>query len=210
MEWKRISDALYAGRVEEVTVLSNQALEEGHSAMEVLNHGLLSGMDKVGTDFKADILFLPEVLIAARAMQAGMDVLRPLLSGSDSTTLGAFVIGTVQGDLHDIGKNLVGMMLQGARIEVIDLGINTPSESFVEAVERHQAQIVGMSALLTTTMGEMRTTIQVLEEAGLRDVVKVMVGGAPVTRRYAEEIGADGYAPNAISAVDLAMEWLQP
>jgi len=209
MEWNRIGDALYAGRVDEVAALTREALEGGRGPQQVLNQGLLAGMDRVGKDFKADILFLPEVLIAAKAMHAGMDVLSPLLSESDSRTLGTFVIGTVKGDLHDIGKNLVAMMLTGAGIQVIDLGIDAPPERFAQAIGEHQPQIVGLSALLTTTMDEMKTTIQALEEAGLRDSVKVMVGGAPVTREFAEEIGADGYAPDAVSAVDVAKAWLQ-
>ncbi len=209
MEWNRIGDALYAGRVDEVAALTKEALEEGRGPQQVLNQGLLAGMDRVGKDFRADILFLPEVLIAAKAMHAGMDVLSPLLSESDSRTLGTFVIGTVKGDLHDIGKNLVAMMLTGAGIEVIDVGIDAPPERFAQAIGEHQPQIVGLSALLTTTMDEMKTTIQALEQAGLRDSVKVMVGGAPLTREFAEEIGADGYAPDAVSAVDVAKAWLQ-
>jgi len=208
MEWSRITDALYAGKVDEVAALAKAALEEGHGAQEVLNQGLLAGMDKVGKDFKADILFLPEVLIAAKAMRGGMDVLRPLLSESESTALGTFVIGTVKGDLHDIGKNLVAMMMTGAGVQVIDLGIDIPPEKFVEAIQKHQPRIVGMSALLTTTTPEMRTTIEALEAAGLRDRVKVMVGGAPVTQKYSDEIGADGYAPDAVSATDLSKAWL--
>jgi len=209
MEWSRITDALYAGKVDEVAALAKAALEEGHGAQEVLNQGLLAGMDRVGKDFKADILFLPEVLIAAKAMRGGMDVLRPLLSESESTALGTFVIGTVKGDLHDIGKNLVAMMMTGAGVQVIDLGIDIPPEEFVEAIQKHQPRIVGMSALLTTTTGGMKTTIEALEEAGLRDRVKVMVGGAPLTQEYSDEIGADGYAPDAVSAVDLAKAWLR-
>jgi len=210
MDWDKMGDALYAGKVDEVAALTKEALEEGHGAQEVLNQGLLAGMDRVGKDFRADILFLPEVLVAAKAMHTGMDVLRPLLSEIDTAALGSFVIGTVKGDLHDIGKNLVAMMLTGAGMEVIDLGIDAPADKFAEAIREHQPQIVGMSALLTTTMDEMKTTIQVLEEAGLRDKVKVMVGGAPVTQGFAEKIGADGYAHDAVSAVDLARVWLQP
>jgi 5-methyltetrahydrofolate--homocysteine methyltransferase len=209
MEWDRMGDALYDGKVDEVATLTKQALDEGHTAQEVLNQGLLMGMDKVGKDFKADLLFLPEVLRSAKAMHAGMDVVKPLLSESESATLGTFVIGTVKGDLHDIGKNLVGMMLTGAGIEVVDLGIDAPADKFAEATKEHQPQIVGMSALLTTTMDEMETTIQALEDGGLRDKVKIMVGGAPVTLEFAEKIGADGYAHDAVSAVDLARVWLQ-
>jgi len=204
-----MADALYVGEVDDVAALTKEALEEGHSPHEVLDQGLLAGMDKVGKDFKADLLFLPEVLRAAKAMHAGMDVLSPLLSESGGAALGTFVIGTVKGDLHDIGKNLVAMMMTGAGIEVVDLGIDIPSEKFAAAIEEHRPQIVGMSALLTTTIEEMEATIRALKEAGLRDNVRIMVGGAPVTQEYAEEIGADGYAPDAVSAVDLAKAWLQ-
>jgi 5-methyltetrahydrofolate--homocysteine methyltransferase len=161
-------------------------------------------MDKVGQDFKAGILFVPEVLIAARAMHAGMDILRPLLAKGGVKTVGKCVIGSVKGDLHDIGKNLVKMMLEGAGFEMIDLGTDVEPRAFVEAVHQHQPKLVGMSALLTTTMQNMKTTIDALVEAGVRDKVKVMVGGAPVTEAFAKESGADGYASNAASAVDIA------
>jgi 5-methyltetrahydrofolate--homocysteine methyltransferase len=209
MEWIAIGDALYAGRVDGVAALARKALEEGHSAQEVLKEGLLAGMDRVGKDFKADILFLPEVLIAAKAMHAGMEVLGPLLSETDRAGLGTFLIGTVQGDLHDIGKNLVAMMLQGAGIEVIDLGIDITADGFADAIREYRPQILGLSSLLTTTMGQMKTTLETLEEAGLRDSVKVMIGGAPVTQQFADEIGADGYGSDAVSAVELARAWLQ-
>jgi 5-methyltetrahydrofolate--homocysteine methyltransferase len=208
MEWNRIVDALYAGRVDETAALTKQALDGGHTAQEVLNQGLLAGMERVGKDFKADILFLPEVLIAAKAMHAGMEILKPLLSEGDSVALGTFAIGTVKGDLHDIGKNLVAMMMQGAGIEVMDLGIDIPPEKFIDVIEKHHPQIMGMSALLTSTIGEMKITIEALEQAGLRDRVKIMVGGAPVTQEFAERIGADAYAPDAVSAVELARTWL--
>ena len=209
MKWETISDALYEGRIDEVAALTKEALGQGHAAQEVLNQGLLAAMDRVGRDFKADILFLPEVLRAAKGMHAGMEVLRPLLSASGDTGLGVFVIGTVKGDLHDIGKNLVAMMLMGAGMEVVDLGIDIPPDNFAEAIEQHQPQILGMSALLNTTVGEMKTTIETLGRKGLRDRVKIMVGGAPVTQQFADAIGADGYAPDAVSAVDLAREWLR-
>jgi 5-methyltetrahydrofolate--homocysteine methyltransferase len=209
MEWNRIADALYAGEVDKVAALTRQALEEGHGPHEVLQQGLLAGMDTVGKDFKADILFLPEVLAAAKAMHAGSDILRPLLSESDAAGLGTFVIGTVKGDLHDIGKNLVAMMLTGAGVELVDLGIDVPPETFAEAIKEHRPQIVGMSALLTTTMGEMEKTIRFLEKAGLRDSVKIVVGGAPITEEFAQQIGADGYGHDAATAVNLAKEWLQ-
>jgi 5-methyltetrahydrofolate--homocysteine methyltransferase len=163
-------------------------------------------MDAVGKDFKAGDLFVPEVLIAARAMQAGMNILRPLLAESDAAGAGKFVVGTVKGDLHDIGKNLVKMMVEGAGFQTIDLGTDADPADFVKAVQEHQPDLLGMSALLTTTMVNMKSTIDALEEAGLRDSVKVMVGGAPVTAAFAEEIGADAYAPDAASAVDTARE----
>jgi corrinoid protein of di/trimethylamine methyltransferase len=209
MDWNRIAEALYEGRVDDVQSLTREALTEGHSAQEVLNQGLLAGMEKVGRDFKEEILFLPEVLLTAKAMHSAMDILKPLLSEGADTELGCLVMGTVQGDIHDIGKNLVIMMMQGAGIEVIDLGIDVPPERFVEAIAEHNPPILGMSALLTTTIEHMATTIKELEEAGLRDGTKIMVGGAPVTEEFAVQIGADGYASDAIGAADLARTWLQ-
>jgi 5-methyltetrahydrofolate--homocysteine methyltransferase len=199
-----IATKLYAGEEEEVARLVQQALDQGMAPAEVLRDGLIAGMDVVGRDFKAGDLFVPEVLIAARAMTAGMNVLRPLLAKSDVQGLGTFLIGTVEGDLHDIGKNLVKMMVEGAGFQVIDLGTNVKPADFVAAVREHRPQIVGMSALLTTTMMAMRSTIEALTEAGLRESVKVMVGGAPVTDTFAKDIGADAYAPDAASAVDMA------
>jgi len=164
------------------------------------------GMDKVGRDFKDGVLFVPEVIFAARSMQAGMDVLRPLLAESEMASAGKCVVGTVKGDLHDIGKNLVTMMLDGGGFEAIDLGIDLDPSAFVDAVREHKPDVVGMSALLTTTMVQMKATIDALVEAGLRDSVKIMVGGAPVTAAFAEQIGADAYAPDAATAVELARE----
>jgi len=163
-------------------------------------------MDRVGQDFKAGNLFVPEVLIAARAMNAGMTILRPLLVESGVPSVGKCVLGTVQGDLHDIGKNLVRMMLEGAGFEIIDLGMDVSPEAFVKAVREHKPNLVGMSALLTTTMVNMKVTIDALTEAGLRSSVKVMVGGAPVTDAYAKQSGANGYASNSGAAVDVARE----
>jgi 5-methyltetrahydrofolate--homocysteine methyltransferase len=203
-----IAEALYNGEAERVAELTRRALEEGFSPEEILNKGLIAGMERVGKDFRDGILFVPEVLIAAHAMKAGMQILRPLLTESAISGLGTFVIGTVKGDLHDIGKNLVAMMMEGAGFKVVDLGVDTPPEKFVEAVKSHNPQILGMSALLTTTMVEMRRVIETLKEAGLRDRVRILVGGAPVTQEYADEIGADGYAPNASLAVEKAKELL--
>jgi 5-methyltetrahydrofolate--homocysteine methyltransferase len=199
-----IASNLYDGEDEVVADLVQQALDEGMNPGEILQGGLISGMDEVGRDFKAGDLFVPEVLIAARAMHAGMNVLRPLLAESDTPSAGKYVIGTVKGDLHDIGKNLVKMMLEGAGFETIDLGTDVEPQAFVDAVREHRPQFVGMSALLTTTMVQMKATIEALEEAGLRDSVKIMIGGAPVTDAFAKDVGANAYAPDAASAVDVA------
>lgn len=201
-----IASKVYEGEDQEVPQLVQQMLDEGMAPSEILQGGLIAGMDEVGRDFKAGDLFVPEVLIAARAMHAGMDVLRPLLAESDAHGVGKYVIGTVKGDLHDIGKNLVRMMLEGAGFDAIDLGTDVEPQAFVDAVREHQPSLVGMSALLTTTMVQMKTTVEALEEAGVRDSVKIMVGGAPVTHAYAREIGADAYAPDAASAVDIARD----
>jgi len=200
----KIATNLYNGDDGSVAGLVQQALDQGLSPAEVLNGGLIAGMDEVGKDFKAGDLFVPEVLIAARAMHAGMGILRPLLAEADVPSAGKYVIGTMKGDLHDIGKNLVKMMLEGAGFQTIDVGTDVKPETFVAAVREHQPQIVGFSALLTTTMPGMKATIEALQEAGLRDTVKIMVGGAPVTAAFAEKIGADAYAPDAASAVETA------
>jgi 5-methyltetrahydrofolate--homocysteine methyltransferase len=205
---QEIASNLYNGDNKAVPELVQQALDQGSAPEDVLAGGLIAGMDEVGKDFKAGDLYVPEVLIAARAMRAGMGVLRPLLAEADVPSAGKYLIGTVEGDLHDIGKNLVRMMLEGAGFETIDLGTDVKPDGFVEAVREHQPEVVGMSALLTTTMVNMKVAIEALEEAGLRDSIKIMVGGAPVTAAFAEEIGADGYAPDAASAVDVAREFI--
>jgi 5-methyltetrahydrofolate--homocysteine methyltransferase len=199
-----IAQNLYDGEDEQVARLVKRALDDGLAPGEILQGGLIAGMDEVGRDFKAGDLFVPEVLVAARAMHAGMAVLRPLLAEGETYGTGKYLIGTVKGDLHDIGKNLVRMMLEGAGFEMIDLGTDVEPQAFVDAVREHQPGLVGMSALLTTTMVQMRSTVEALEESGLRDSVKIMVGGAPVTSAFAYEIGADAYAPDAASAVDVA------
>jgi len=204
---EHLAERLYAGEHLQVADRVRQALQGGLSPAEVLS-GLIAGMDRVGRDFQSGLLFVPEVLLAARAMHAGMAVLRPLLAETGVPYVGTYLIGTVQGDLHDIGKNLVRMMLEGAGFQVLDLGTDVSPERFVAAVREHRPQILGMSALLTTTMPGMRRTIEALEEAGLRDRVKVMVGGAPVTAEYAREIGADAYAPDAATAVEVARRLL--
>ncbi len=203
---QKIAENLYSGEEEEVAALVEKCLEQGMAPADILSNGLIAGMDVVGRDFKAGDLFVPEVLIAARAMSAGMEVLRPLLAESGAASTGKFLIGTVKGDLHDIGKNLVKMMLEGAGFETVDLGTDVEPKVFVDKVREHKPRLIGMSALLTTTMVYMKATIEALEEAGLRDSVKIMVGGAPVTAAFAQDIGADAYAPDAASAVDKARE----
>lgn len=199
----KIAEALIAGNAPEVKKLTEEALAEGLNPQVIIQEGLIPGMTEVGRRFKANEFYVPEVLIAARAMHAGLDVLKPLLTESKIEPVGKVVLGTVQGDLHDIGKNLVGMMLEGAGFSVVDMGTDVSPNKFIEAVKENKPQILGMSALLTTTMPSMKKTIEAVKEAGLRDQVKVIIGGAPVTERYACEIGADGYAPDAASAVDL-------
>ncbi len=201
---QKIATKLYEGEDRDVAELVQQALDQGKSPQEVLAGGLIAGMDHVGKDFKAGDLFVPEVLIAARAMHAGMNVLRPLLAEGDAPNAGKYIIGTIKGDLHDIGKNLVKMMMEGAGFQMIDLGTDVTPEAFVAAVREHQPKLLGMSALLTTTMVNMKAVIAALDEAGLRGSVKIMIGGAPVTANFAKEIGADAYAPDAASAVDIA------
>ncbi|HHJ00814.1 MAG TPA: cobalamin-binding protein [Candidatus Aerophobetes bacterium] len=194
------------GKADEVRDMVKKALDEGQEVEKILNEGLIAGMNVVGEKFKRNEFYVPEMLIAARAMKAGMEVLRPILVQKDVKPLGTVVLGTVRGDLHDIGKNLVGMMLEGAGFEIVDLGVDVSPEKFVQTVKEKKAQIVGLSALLTTTMPSMKDVIKALEEEGIRDKVKVMIGGAPVTQNYADEIGADGYAPDAASAADKAKE----
>jgi 5-methyltetrahydrofolate--homocysteine methyltransferase len=205
---RAIASQLYAGEDVEVASLVQRALDGGISPTDVLQGGLIEGMGKVGADFKAGELFVPEVLVAARAMHAGMNVLRPLLAESGAPSLSKCVIGTVRGDLHDIGKNLVRMMLEGAGFETIDLGTDVAPEAFVRAVREHKPIILGMSALLTTTMVNMKSVITALEIAGVRGTLKIMVGGAPVTHAFAEQIGADAYASDAATAVDVARRFI--
>jgi len=203
-----ISIALQKGDANKVAELVKQALEENIVPKEVLENGLIKGMGIIGEKFKKNEVYVPEVLIAARAMHSGMDVLRPKLVETGVKNIGKVVIGTVKGDLHDIGKNLVKMMLEGVGFEVIDLGADVSADNFVVAVKEHQPDIIGMSALLTTTMINMAEVIKELKVAGLRGKVKIMIGGAPVTQNYAEQIGADCYAPDAASAADSAKKFI--
>ncbi len=200
--------ALSQGKMDEAKRLTQEALDRGESAGTILKEGLISAMDRIGVKFKNGEVYIPEVLIAARAMHAGMAILKPILSKSTGTMAGKVLIGTVKGDLHDIGKNLVVMMLEGGGFDVVDLGIDVPADKFVEAIKAHQPHVVGLSALLTTTMREMKTTIEVIEKSGLSNQVKMIVGGAPLTEKFAREIGADGYAPDAASAVDVVKSLL--
>jgi 5-methyltetrahydrofolate--homocysteine methyltransferase len=204
VEFNELSQYVINGDAVSAEQWTRKALEGGVEPIDIINRGLMPGMSVVGERFKNGEYYLPEVIIAARAMKASVNLVRPLLTESDAPSAGKVVIATVQGDLHDIGKNLVAMMLEGAGFEVEDLGADVPPERFVEAVKASGADLLGLSALLTTTMPMMRSTIQALKESGVRDQVKVMVGGAPVTREFAREIGADGYAPDAASAVDEA------
>ncbi len=201
---KVISQLLIDGGYQEIAEKTKAALKEGFSAIDVLNDGLMPGMDHVGEEFKQGIIFVPEVLRSAKAMQESMDIIRPILVETGAEPSGVIILGTVKGDLHDIGKNLVGMMCEGAGFEVHDLGKNVDPEVFIDAIDEHQPQLLGMSALLTTTMISMDKTIQALIAAGKRDKVKVMVGGSPVNQDFADRIGADGYASNAAAAADLS------
>lgn len=199
-----MASRIYEGDKDQVIELVKRSLNQNISLTEILDDGLIKGMDEVGRGFKEGILFVPEVLMAARSMQAGMDLLRPLLIKGNVHRVGKYVIGVMKGDLHDIGKNLVKMMMEGAGFETIDLGTDVHPDTFVDTAKKYQPRIIGMSALLTTTMPHMKTTIDALESAGLRSAVKVMVGGAPVTASFADQIGADAYAPDAATAVDMA------
>ena len=199
---QKVSEELQRGNFREVPKLVQEALDTWVSPSKILNDGLVAGMDVVGEKFRKDELFIPEVLMAARAMHAGMEILRPKLVETGAKLAGKIILGTVKGDLHDIGKNLVGMFLEGGGFQVIDAGIDVPTEKFVEMVRSNKPNILGLSALLTTTLPKMKEVIESLIKAGVRNSVKVIVGGAPVTEKFAKEIGADGYAPDGASAVE--------
>jgi 5-methyltetrahydrofolate--homocysteine methyltransferase len=199
-----IAAALIDGDNELVNQLTKKALDDGVDALEVMDDGLIAGMGIVGVKFRENFIFVPEVLACARAMKAGMAHIEPILSAAGIKPIGKVVMGTVKGDLHDIGKNLCIMMLRGAGFEVIDLGVDTSADKFIQAVEEHEVSLMGMSALLTTTMPNMGKTIEAFIDADLRDQVKIMVGGAPVTQEFADEMGADGYGKDAMACVALA------
>jgi len=203
-----LADAVIRGDAKTAEAIARTAIDEGVSAADIVNVGLIAGMNVVGEKFKNNEFYVPEVLIAARAMKTAMALVKPLLAEQDVKPVAKVAIGTVKGDLHDIGKNLVAMMLEGAGFEVLDLGVDVSPDQFLASVSNDGAQVIAMSALLTTTMPGMKDTVEALAEAGLRGKAKVMIGGAPVTQNYCDEIGADGYAPDAASAVDKAKELL--
>lgn len=201
---KDLHDAVVAGDMAGTQSLTQKCLDEGYKPGQIISEALIPAMDVVGEKFKNNEIFVPEMLISAKSMQSGLEVLKPLLTEGEVEKTGRVIIGTVKGDLHDIGKNLVAMMLEGAGFEVVDLGTDVDAQDFIEKVKELNPDLVGMSSLLTTTMQQMGVTIDALKNAGLRDKVKVMVGGAPVTQEFAEQIGADTYAPDAAAAVDWA------
>ena len=204
-----ICETIQKGRAKQVKELVQQALDAGILAEQVLNEGMLAAMDIVGEKFKNNEIYVPEMLVAARAMNAGMEILKPHLAKAGVASIGKVILGTVKGDLHDIGKNLVRLMMEGKGIEVIDLGVDVPAEKFVEAHLEHGIGLIACSALLTTTMGEMKVVVDMFTEKGLRDKVKIMIGGAPITDTFREEIGADYYTSDAASAADVARKVLE-
>ena len=206
--YERISTAIMEGDADKTASLVQKALDQDLAAKDILDNAMVVGMGEVGVRFKAGDMFVPEVLMSADSMQAGLNVLRPHLVASGVKLIGKILMGTVKGDLHDIGKNLVNMMCEGAGFEIIDIGFNADPEKFVDAIKEHKPDVVGMSAMLTTTMRAMAHTIKAIEEAGLRDQVKIMVGGAPVDAAFAERIGADGYGSNAPAGSDLAKKFV--
>lgn len=201
---QKISEALQNGKAKNVKTMVQEAIDSGINAQKILNEALLSGMEVIGARFKANEIYVPDVLVAARAMKAGTDLLRPLLVSEGVKSIGTVVIGTVKGDLHDIGKNLVAMMMEGKGLEVVDLGTDVSPEKFVETAIEKKAEIICCSALLTTTMSEMKAVVEAAIQAGIRDQVTIMVGGAPVTDNFAKQIGADIYQPDAASAAEAA------
>ena len=204
----RISAALIEGDEEKITALTREALSAGTPAKQILDKALMPAMDHVGGRRKEGEMFIPEVLLSARTMKASLEILKPGLTEHDVKMRGKVVLGTVQGDVHDIGLNLVGILLEGAGFEVVNLGKDVAVETFIEAIKREKPDVVGMSALLTTTMTMMRATLDAMTEAGIRDKVKVMIGGSPVTQEFADEIGADGFGADAVSAIDVARRFV--
>lgn len=203
-----LAQSVINGSLDQVKDQVKSLLSGGTDPVAIINQGLIAGMNVVAARFKVGDMYVPEVLMSARTMSSGMEIVKPLIADKDIKSAGKVVIGTVKADLHDIGKNLVAMMMQSGGLEVIDIGIDAAPEKFVDAVREHQPDIVGMSALLTTTMPAMKDTIELLEEEGLRDKVKIIIGGAPVTQEYADSIGADGYAPDAAIATELSKQFI--
>jgi 5-methyltetrahydrofolate--homocysteine methyltransferase len=208
LDWQTIKDAIFNGSIDKTPALVQQAISEGESPEDILEKGLIAGMAEVGVKFKSNEIFVPEVLIAAKAMHSALDVLEPLLANTGVKPKATVVVGTVKGDLHDIGKNLVVMMLKGAGFKVVDIGIDAPAKRFLDKAESENASLIAMSSLLTTSMPSMKATIDLLKEKGMQGKIKTVIGGAPVTQAYADQIGADGYAQDASSAVDKAKELL--
>lgn len=201
-----VAQSVMAGKIDQVRDQVKSLIDAGTSPLEIINNGLIEGMNVVGARFKAGEMFVPEVLKCAKSMAAGVELVKPLIADGDVQSKGKVVLGTVKGDLHDIGKNLVGMMMESGGLDVINLGIDIPAEKFAEAIREHNPQIIAMSALLTSTMPQIKTVIEHLEQEGLRDKVKVIIGGAPITKDFADSVGADGFAPDAASATDLCKE----
>ncbi|MDP4160371.1 MAG: corrinoid protein [Bacillota bacterium] len=202
-DFNRLSEAVISGDFRQAEVLTKQMVENKVDPLQIINEGLIAGMNVVAVRFKAGDMFVPEVMMSAKAMSTGVELVKPLVTESDITSAGKVVIGTVKGDMHDIGKNLVTMMLESVGFSVIDLGVDVKAETFIEAIKEHHPQIIGISALLTTTMLNMKDILDILKEEGLRDKVKVIIGGAPVTQEFCTQIGADGYADDAAEAADL-------
>lgn len=202
-DFNKLADAVFRGDFAGAESITKELIAGGSDPLDIINQGLIGGMDIVAPKFKAGEMFVPEVMMAARAMAVGMELVKPLINDANATSKGTILIGTVEGDLHDIGKNLLRMILESGGFKVVDLGVNVPTQKFVEAVKEHNPQIVGLSALLTTTMPAMQSIIDAFKEAGLRDNVKVIVGGAPLSPEFADQIGADGYASDAMAAKEL-------
>jgi len=207
-DFAELSKAVEAGDIEGVKKLTQELLDQGVEPRDILEKGLVAGLDVVGEKFGRGEIFVPEMILAAMAMKEGLAILRPIFAETGAKPIGRFVIGTVKGDVHDCGKNIVAMMFEGAGFDTLDLGVDVPAEDFVEAVKSHNADILGLSALYTPTRMEMKKVVEALKRAGIRDQVKVMVGGAPITQEFADMVGADGYAPDAPSAVQKARELL--
>jgi 5-methyltetrahydrofolate--homocysteine methyltransferase len=208
-DFETIANSVITGDIEEVTTLTQEAVDEGTKPLEIINSGLMVGMNVVGERFKAGEVYIPEVLMSARAMSEAMEIVKPLLIGDEMRAKGKVMLGTVKGDLHDIGKKLVGMIIEGAGYEIEDIGVDVSAEQFAEAVAEKKPDVLGMSALLTTTMLAMKDTIETLKEKGLRETVKVVVGGAPVTPDYSREIGADGWGSDAVTGKDLVASLIE-